>query len=76
MQNKREDNSLNIGVFSEGEILSANQKHDVCYGWSREWASLYTNPFRLPESVLGEPFENLAGIAEYDYSGHYAHPQP
>ena len=44
------------GAFTALEIEQANARHDRLYGWTREWANLYTNPFRLPESVLGEPF--------------------
>jgi hypothetical protein len=47
------------GAFTALEVEQANARHDRDYGWSREWASLYTNPFRLPESVLGEPFEEV-----------------
>jgi hypothetical protein len=45
------------GAFTALEIEQANARHDRENGWSREWPSLYTNPFRLQESVLGEPFE-------------------
>ena len=44
------------GAFTALEIEQANERHDRDYGWSREWPSLYTNRFRLPESVIGEPF--------------------
>jgi hypothetical protein len=44
------------GAFTALEIEQANARHDRENGWSREWPSLYTNPFRLQESVLGEPF--------------------
>jgi hypothetical protein len=45
------------GAFTALEVEQANERHDRDYGWSREWPSLYTNRFRLTETVVGEPFE-------------------
>jgi hypothetical protein len=47
------------GAFTALEIEQANARHDRDYGWSRESSNVYTNPFRLPESVLGEPFGEI-----------------
>jgi hypothetical protein len=70
------------GAFTALEIEQANARHDRDYGWSREWPSLYTNRFRLTESVIGDPFEERPVFNEAincpvrsspptAYSGHY-----
>lgn len=40
-------------VIPEAEIQAANRRHDRMYGFSYANSSLYLNPFRNPESVLG-----------------------
>jgi hypothetical protein len=45
------------GAFTALEVEQANARHDRDYGWSRESSNVYTNPFRLQESVIGQPFE-------------------
>ena len=50
------DAPLVCEVFSEKEILAANHLHDIRYGWSYLLPNCYTNPRRLPETVIGEPW--------------------
>jgi hypothetical protein len=57
------DNS-DSGAFTALQIAQANDRHDRAYGWSKDWPSLYTNPFRLPESFLGAPFEEKTGARD------------
>ena len=45
------------GAFTALEIAQANSRHDRDYGWAPQWPQLYSNPFRLPESVVGPPFQ-------------------
>lgn len=47
----------NTGVFSEQEISRANIRHDLAYGWSPHCPWIYSNPFRLHESIVGKPFD-------------------
>ncbi len=46
-------NDTGTGAFSQEEILAANRRHDQRYGWSIQWAGIYTNMGRLPETVVG-----------------------
>jgi hypothetical protein len=50
---RRDDVPLNVGAFSVEEILAANRRHDLQYGWNSKFTSIYTNAFRLPETVAG-----------------------
>ncbi len=46
-------NAKETGAFSPEEIAAANRRHDLKYGWSIQWAGVYTNAGRLPETVVG-----------------------
>ena len=46
-------NETGTGAFSQEEIAAANRRHDQKYGWSIQWAGIYTNMGRHPESVVG-----------------------
>jgi hypothetical protein len=39
-------------VFTVEEIHAANMRHDLKYGWSKRWPTIYTNRLRLPETAL------------------------
>ena len=45
------------GAFTAEQVAQANARHDRQYGWSMHFQYLYTNPFRLHESIVGKPFE-------------------
>ena len=51
------DAPLVCEVFTEREILDANRRHDERYGWSARFPKCYFNPRRLPETVIGEPWQ-------------------
>ena len=38
-----------VGTFSFEDIMDANQRHDIRYGWSPSMSRDYTNLGRLPE---------------------------
>lgn len=40
-------------LWSQAEIEQFNARHDTNYGWSYDFPSLYLNPLRLPETVIG-----------------------
>jgi hypothetical protein len=52
--------ATDFGAFTALEVKQANERHDRDYGWSRELSNVYTNRFRLPESVIGDPFGEAA----------------
>jgi len=46
-------NESGTGVFSAEEIAAANRRHDQHYGWTIEYAGVYSNMARHPETVIG-----------------------
>ncbi len=42
-------------TFTQEDLLRMNEEHDRKMGWSPQFASLYTNPNRHPETHLGPP---------------------
>jgi hypothetical protein len=42
------------GVFSAEELNEANRRHDLKYGWSFLWPTIFSNAARLPETVIGK----------------------
>ena len=48
---RRDDSPLVCDVFSAEEIRLANIQHDLKYGWSKRWPTIYTNRRRLPETA-------------------------
>jgi hypothetical protein len=50
---QRQETPLMVGAFTVQEILDANRRHDLQYGWNSRFPTIYTNAFRLPETVAG-----------------------
>lgn len=44
-------------TFTDEEIARMNREHDERMGWSPQFSALYTNPMRLPETKVGEPWK-------------------
>ncbi|MDE2096119.1 MAG: hypothetical protein KGL39_02665 [Patescibacteria group bacterium] len=49
-----DDVPLRVGYYSPAEIAAANRRHDLKYGWSHMFPTVYFNASRLPETVVGD----------------------
>lgn len=44
--------------YSEEDLLRINREHDKKNGWSLGLSTVFTNPMRLPETVIGVIWED------------------
>lgn len=55
--NRNGGSPLQTSRYSEQEIAQANAEHDSRMGFSLDCQSVFTNPYRRPESVAVPPDE-------------------